>query len=160
MTKRSFNNLYIICYICSLSHYTMFNKETEYALRSLVYIQAQNLKDRKPGVDEIAGSTEAPRHFTAKILHRLVRSGFLLSAKGKGGGFFIDRDKPSVSILEVVKAVEGQKIFSGCVFGLKNCSNEDPCPLHNRYVSIRESLGELLSTETVLSLARKYQAYQ
>ncbi len=138
----------------------MFNKETEYALRSMVYIQAQNLKGRKPGVEEIAGATEAPRHFTAKILHRLARSGFLLSSKGKGGGFFIDREKPTVSILDVVKEVEGQKIFSGCVFGLKNCSNEHPCPLHSRYVSIRESLGEMLSTETILSLAMKYPAYQ
>ena len=138
----------------------MFNKETEYALRSMVYIQAQNLKGRKPGVDEIARATEAPRQFTAKILHRLVRSGFLLSSKGKGGGFNIDQEKPSVNIYDVVTAVEGHKIFSGCVFGLKNCSNESPCPLHNRYKSIRESLGELLSTETILSLAQKYQAYQ
>ncbi len=152
-----YSNFY---YICSHSHNNMFNKETEYALRSMVYIQAQNLKGRRPGVDEIARSTEAPRQFTAKILHRLVRSGFLLSSKGKGGGFIIDQEKPSVSIYEIVTAVEGQKIFSGCVFGLRNCSNESPCPLHNRYKSIRESLGELLSTETVLSLAQKYQAYQ
>jgi Rrf2 family protein len=138
----------------------MFNKETEYALRSLVYIQAQNLKGRKPGVDAIARTTEAPRQFTAKILHRLVRSGFLLSAKGKGGGFFLDKEKPSVNLLEVVTAVEGQKIFSGCVFGLRNCRKENPCPLHCRYISIRESLEELLSTETVLSLAEKYPAYQ
>ena len=89
-----------------------------------------------------------------------MRSGLLQSAKGKGGGFFIDREKPSLSIYDVVTALEGQKIFSGCVFGLNNCSNENPCPLHNRYKPIRESLGELLSAETVLSLASKYQAYQ
>ncbi len=138
----------------------MFNKETEYALRSLVYIQAQNLRGRKPGVDEIAGGTRAPRYFTAKILHRLVRSGFLLSLKGKGGGFFLDSTKPSVNLLEVVNAVEGTKIFSGCVFGLEQCNNSYPCPLHDRYKSIRESLEELLSTETVLSLAEKFPAYQ
>jgi Rrf2 family transcriptional regulator, iron-sulfur cluster assembly transcription factor len=138
----------------------MFNKETEYALRSLVYVQAQNLKGRKPGVDEISGATEAPRHFTAKILHRLVRGGFLLSTKGKGGGFFLDSGKPSVNLLEVVNAVEGSKIFSGCVFGLKECSHDNPCPLHYKYKSIRDSIEELLSTETVLSLAEKYPAYQ
>lgn len=138
----------------------MFNKETEYALRSLVYVQAQNLKGRKPGVKEIAGSTDAPRPFTAKILHRLVRSGFLLSSKGKGGGFAIDREKPSSNLLEVVSAMEGPKIFSGCVFGLKECNNNNPCPLHDKYLSIRDSIGGLLSNETILSLAEKYPAYQ
>ena len=59
MTKRSFNNLFNIYYICCRSYNGMFNKETEYALRSMVYIQAQNLKGRKPGLDEIARTTEA-----------------------------------------------------------------------------------------------------
>lgn len=138
----------------------MFNKETEYALRSLVYIQAQNLKGRKPGVEEIARSTGAPRQYMAKILHRFVRGGFLISLKGKGGGFFIDSEKPSTSLLEVVNTTEGPKIFSGCVFGLSQCNNDNPCPLHEKYKIIRDSIGELLTTETVLSLAEKYRAYQ
>ena len=67
----------------------MFNKETEYALRGLVYIQLQNLSNRKPGVAEIAEEIEAPHFFTAKILQRLVRNGFVVSLKGKSGGFFL-----------------------------------------------------------------------
>lgn len=137
----------------------MFNKETEYALRSLVYIQAQNLNDRRPGVDEIAKATEAPRQFTAKILHRLVRGGFLLSSKGKGGGFYLDRKKSSTVLRKVVTAIEGKNIFTDCVFGLKQCSCKNPCPLHERYKAIRESIDDLLSSETILSLAVKYPAY-
>ena len=74
----------------------MFNKETEYALRGLVYINLQNLKGRRPGTSEVAKEIEAPPFFTAKILQRLVRSGFLRSLKGKGGGFFFEPDKPSI----------------------------------------------------------------
>ena len=72
----------------------MFNKETEYALRGLVYIKLQNLKGRRPGTYEVAKEIEAPPFYTAKILQRLVRFGFLRSLKGKGGGFFFDPDKP------------------------------------------------------------------
>ena len=45
----------------------MFNKETEYALRGLVYINLQNLKGRRPGTSEVAKEIEAPPFFTAKI---------------------------------------------------------------------------------------------
>ena len=38
----------------------MFNKETEYALRGLVYIQLQNTNGRRPGIVEIAKEIEAP----------------------------------------------------------------------------------------------------
>ena len=67
----------------------MFNKETEYALRGLVYIKLQNLQGRRPGTVEMAKEIEAPQFFTAKILQRLVRFGFLESLKGKGGGFYL-----------------------------------------------------------------------
>ena len=80
----------------------MFNKETEYALRGLVYIQMQNIKGFRPGIDEISREIEAPRFFTAKILQRLVRMGFVMSLKGKGGGFFFDKEKPELTIKELI----------------------------------------------------------
>lgn len=133
----------------------MFNKETEYALRGLVYIQAQNTKGFRPGIDEIAREIEAPRFFTAKILQRLVRQGFINSLKGKGGGFYFDEDKSELSIKEVIRATEGDKIITGCGFGLKHCSEDNPCPLHEEYRSIRDAINRLVSSETVQSLARK-----
>ena len=134
----------------------MFNKETEYALRGLVYIQMQNFKGNRPGIDEIAREIEAPRFFTAKILQRLVRNGFVISLKGKGGGFYFDTGKSEVTIKELINNIEGNKIISGCGFGLKKCSPDNPCPLHNQYAPIRDAIDRLVSTETIQSLAKKY----
>ena len=133
----------------------MFNKETEYALRGLVYIKLQNLKGRRPGVSEVAKEIEAPQFYTAKILQRLVRSGFLKSVKGKGGGFFFDPETPDLQLIKLIRATEGDRSFSGCGFGLKQCSSENPCPLHEKYAVVRESINTLISEETVQSLAEK-----
>jgi Rrf2 family protein len=133
----------------------MFNKETEYALRGLVYINLQNLKGRRPGTSEVSKEIEAPPFFTAKILQRLVRSGFLRSLKGKGGGFFFDPDKPDLPLRNLISAIEGDRSFSGCSFGLKQCDSDHPCPLHEKYAPIKESLTRLISEETVQSLSEK-----
>ena len=133
----------------------MFNKETEYALRGLVYIKLQNLKDRRPGTTEIAKEIEAPQFYTAKILQRLVREGFLKSLKGKGGGFFFDPDKPDLHLSKLISATEGDKSYSGCGFGLKYCDEDNPCPMHERYAVIRDLINKLISEETVQSLAEK-----
>jgi len=135
----------------------MFNKETEYALRGLVYIQMQNMKGSRPGTDEIAREIEAPRFFTAKILQRLVRLGFVMSLKGKGGGFFFDKDKAELTIKELITAIEGHKIITGCGFGLKNCSTDNPCPLHDQYAPIREAIDRMVSSGTIQSLVREYK---
>jgi len=133
----------------------VFNKETEYALRSMVYIQVQNYNDKRPGISEIAKEIGAPPFYTAKILQRLVRQGFLNSLKGKGGGFYFDKSKSEIALKDLVSAIEGNKTFMGCGFGLKQCDDNNPCPLHNQFAPIREAIYKLLSKETIQGLAFK-----
>jgi Rrf2 family protein len=133
----------------------MFNKETEYAIRGLVYIKLQNLRNRRPGTAEVAREIEAPPFFTAKILQRLVRGGFLESLKGKGGGFYFDPEKEDLPLIKLVSAIEGDKSFNGCGFGLKYCDENNPCPVHEKYSPIRNSIIKLVSEETIQQLAEK-----
>ncbi len=133
----------------------MFSKETEYALRGLVYIQQQCSRGMKPGVDEIAREIDAPRFYAAKILQRLVRQGFLKSQKGKGGGFYFDPDEPELTLKDIIVSTEGDKTLVGCGFGMKHCNSENPCPLHYKYAPVRNALNELVSSETIQSLAKK-----
>ena len=134
----------------------MFNKETEYALRGLVYVQVQNMKGFKPGIAEIAQEIDAPPFYTGKIMQRLVKQGFLTSVKGKGGGFIFDESKPDISLKMIIQAIEGEKTYCGCGFGLKHCDETHPCPLHNQNAPIRNSIENLITSNTVQSLAREY----
>ncbi len=134
----------------------MFKKETEYALRALVYIQLQNYKERRPGIAEIASEIETPQSFTAKILQRLVKQGFVESLKGIKGGFFFDRDKEDLQLKKVIVSIEGNSLFNGCGFGLKHCDELNPCPLHYDYAPIRDGINKLVSEQTIQTLAKKY----
>lgn len=133
----------------------MFNKETEYAIRGLVYVKLQNLKRRRPGTSEIAREIDAPHFFTAKILQRLVRLGYLKSVKGKGGGFYFDENDPDLSLRDLIAATEGDSSISACGFGLKECDEKNPCPMHEKYAPIRESINKLVDEETVSRMAEK-----
>lgn len=136
----------------------MFNKETEYALRSLVYIQYQNNRQQTPGIEEISKEIEAPQAYVAKILQRMVRLGFVNSIKGKGGGFLFDELKSELTLKELILATEGGTILNGCGFGMKHCNSDNPCPLHDQYGPIRDAINKLVSEETIQSLARKENA--
>ena len=133
----------------------MFHKETEYALRGLVYIQAQNFEGHRPGIAEIAKQIDAPHFYTGKILQRMVRQGFIESQKGKGGGYFFDNKKPDLSLRQLIIATEGDKLFCGCGFGLKHCDDNNPCPLHDKFSFVRDALNQLVMGENVQSLAQK-----
>lgn len=133
----------------------MFSKETEYAMRSLVYIRKQNIYEKNPGVVEIAREIEAPPFYTGKILQNLVRRGLLASKKGKGGGFYFPEGKSNLLLKDLIEVTEGNHIFTSCGFGQKSCDCDNPCPLHEKYSKIRESLNKLVSTETIDSLTGK-----
>jgi len=133
----------------------MIAKSTEYAIRALVYIQLQNWKTKRPGAAEIAKEIDAPEAFSAKILHTLTKHKLLDSMKGRGGGFFFAENQPELTLYKVIIVLEGDSSFTRCGFGLRNCSNSNPCPLHDKYTVFREGFLTITRSETIGSMANK-----
>lgn len=133
----------------------MLSKSSEYAIRAMVSVQLQNWEGRRPGVEDVAKHIEAPVAFTAKILQPLTRHKLLHSAKGRGGGFFFSNEELEVTLFEVIKVIEGEGIFHRCGFGMKNCSDDNPCPLHHKYKEVRDQFESIVKNATVQSLAEK-----
>jgi Rrf2 family protein len=133
----------------------MWSKTTEYAIRALVQVAVSNNEGRRPGFREIAESIDAPVQFTAKILQTLSRALLLKSVRGRGGGFYFDPASEELKLAQVIRVLEGEKYFSGCVVGLPKCDENHPCPLHNEFIRIRTQLVELSQKETIQGLARK-----
>lgn len=133
----------------------MFGKTTEYAIRALVYIYIENKKGRRPGFKEVAKSIDSPEQFTGKVLQNLSRKGFMCSVKGRGGGFFFDLSAPELRLYDVIQSFENPQFFSGCGFGLNECNDANPCPLHTEYAFIRDEVYHLVISQTIQSLAEK-----
>jgi Rrf2 family protein len=81
-----------------------FTSACVYALRALVYL-ARHREGGFVRVEEIAGAPS--EGFLRKSLKPLVSAGVLRSARGPHGGFRLARPARSITLLEVVEAVEG-----------------------------------------------------
>lgn len=133
----------------------MLTRKTKYAIRALVYIQLKNWEKKRPGVTEIATKIEAPKAFSGKILQTLTKHKFLVSMKGRGGGYFFNNNQSNITLNDLVDLMEGDSSFNQCVFGLVNCNAEDPCPIHGQYIEVRDRFNEIIQTETIRSLAER-----
>lgn len=127
----------------------MFSKTCEYALRAVIFIAQKSQAGDKVGIKEIAAGINSPEYFIAKILQDLGKKGIIKSVKGPNGGFFMDKENLSLSLADVVKAFDGEKIFTGCALGLPECSEELPCPLHHEFKVIRKALREMLENSEI-----------
>src|SRR5690606_34150194 len=127
----------------------MFSKTCEYAIRAMIFIAQKTKEGRRVGIKEIAKGIDSPEHFIAKILQELSRKGLLQSAKGPNGGFYLDENSLDQPLADIVRAVDGDKIFQGCGLGLKQCSESHPCPIHHDFKKIRKGLLEMLEKAKV-----------
>lgn len=131
----------------------MFSQATKYAIKSVIYVWTKSLEDRKVGAKEIGTEIDAPEAFTAKILQSLVKAKIIGSNKGPNGGFFTDESHAKITLKDVVKAIDGDHLFSGCGLGLPKCSEKNPCPLHFEIVKVRQGIDVMLTSKSIKLLA-------
>lgn len=126
----------------------MFSKTCQYAIRAVIFISKMSSEGERVGIKEIAKGIDSPEHFIAKILQDLSKRGLITSYKGPNGGFFIEEDS-TCTIADIVLAIDGNKIFSGCALGLDYCSEAKPCPIHNEFKVVRDELSRILHNAKV-----------
>ena len=131
----------------------MFSKACEYGIRAVIYIWSQNDKGKKLGIKDICKEIDAPEFFTAKVLQALVKQRIINSAKGPNGGFYVDKTQENLTLMDLVIAIDGDQLFTGCGLGLRQCSEETPCPIHNDFKIIRGELSEMLKNKKLVDLA-------
>ena len=132
----------------------MFSKTCEYGIRAVIYISAKGSQENKIGIPTIGKNIEAPVQFTAKILQTLVHNDIVSSQKGVNGGFYLNKQQKQKQLIEVVRAIDGDKLFSGCGLGLKSCSEDEPCPLHDKFKAIRSSLKKMMEQTTIDEMSK------
>lgn len=134
----------------------ILSKSCEYAIRAVVYLAHKSNKGEKTGISEVSEAIDSPLHFTGKILQTLARKKVISSIKGPNGGFFL-ADPASVYLADIVRAIDGNGLFSSCVMGLKSCSDTKPCPLHEQIKPIRTELLIEFSKKSVLEMVQEFE---
>lgn len=134
----------------------MFSKSTEYTLRAIIYLAQKSSPERKVGIAELAEAIDSPKSFTAKLIQVLTRNQILISSTpGPSGGLYLTDKAKKKSLLHVLRVLDEEEIISGCILGLRECSEKNPCPLHDRYKDIKPQLLDMLEHKTIDDLARE-----
>ena len=133
----------------------MFSKSCEYAVKAMIFVAQKSKNNARVGIKEIAEGTAAPVSFMAKIMQDLSRKRLIQSIKGPNGGFFMEEKDLTSSIADIVKAIDGDGIYTDCVLGLKACSEKSPCPVHFEYKEIKKKLIHMIESSTIVDFNTK-----
>ena len=127
------------------------NLESDYAVRIVQYLAQSN---ERRDAQSIADSTCVSLRFTLKIMRKLVAADIVQSFKGAHGGYTLSRPASSITLRQVIEAVEGPYRFSRCVdngYACK-CSSVTACPFHSVFDDITQMVIQKLDEATFDSL--------
>lgn len=122
----------------------LFSRKAEIGIKAIIYLSTKEI-DEIIDVGTIAKELQVPKLFAAKILQQLARAKLIGSRKGKFGGFYKTEASMKTKIIKIIEVLDGLDIFSKCVFGFPNCSNDEPCPVHSFWGEIRDKIYKMFS---------------
>ncbi|MBI2423541.1 MAG: Rrf2 family transcriptional regulator [Candidatus Hydrogenedentes bacterium] len=135
----------------------MLSKTAKHALRALVLL-AQAPQGEPQGAADIAARIDAPKNYLSKMLKVLAEHGVLASQKGMGGGFILARPANEIRLLDIVDPFDRVRHWTDCIMGMRACSSEKPCALHDKAAAVRTGYIQLLEESTLADAAEMGEA--
>ena len=131
----------------------------DYALRIMMYMAG--LPDgQRVGRSSIAAVTEVPEAYLAKILQLLVKARLIRSRPGVRGGFELSRVPATLSILEVIEAVDGPAAMTACVVDESACDRAPWCSIREVLAEAQAEMLSVLQKATIGRLAQSFTEHQ
>ena len=133
------------------------SKKADYALIAVKHL-AQKRDVPSTSAREIAECYDIPIELMAKVLQRLVRTGLLISHQGTRGGYALSRPSTSITVADVIQAIDGPLTVTACSTENADCEQYGKCSIRDPLWRIRERIVAALGTVTVAEMAAEHDA--
>jgi len=130
------------------------SQSTGYAIQALSCLE-------EPGgqpylVQVVAQCTGISPSYLSKLMQRLTKKGLVVARRGRKGGVTLARPAREITLWDLAEAVDGATWRDHCVMGLKDCSDERPCELHDQWMTTRDPLLERMRSLTLADLGARH----
>ncbi|MFQ6676427.1 MAG: RrF2 family transcriptional regulator, partial [Fidelibacterota bacterium] len=126
----------------------LLSKASEYAVRLVLYLVSHPVETFTP-LGRIASETGISFFQLSKVAQVLIKAGILTSYTGPNGGVNLARPPDMLRLFDVVSAVEGRTVLDGCVLGLAECGENNPCPVHSYWKEARDVITRMFKERTL-----------
>jgi len=127
-------------------------KRTDYGLMALSFLAARE-EGEASTAKSIAECYGIPAELLAKTMQLLARSGIVESRNGPKGGYVLSRRPETITIAEVIRAIEGPIAMAICQSGeASDCDQFLKCPIVQPMGRVQKKVTELLEGMTLLDM--------
>ena len=96
------------------------SKFTDYTFRVLIYMATH--QEELYTVEQLATKLEVSEHHLKKVIHKLAKTEYLISIKGRSGGLKLGLPPEEINLGEVLKVTEDNLCIVECIKSEMNCN--------------------------------------
>ena len=127
------------------------NRITDYAI--VVLAQMAREPERLATAPHLAQDPTVPLPTVSKVLKDLAREGVLVSERGAHGGYRLARPPAEITVLEIIRALEGPVSLTACVDGTEgNCGVESLCPMRGNWDRVNRAIRAALESVSLADM--------
>lgn len=134
------------------------SKKGEYALKALVELAINHDKGVAVTlINDIAERENIPPKYLEHILLSLKNAGILISKRGVGGGYSLNRPSEKISLGEIIRIVDGPLAPLNCVSTSAriSCPDEPSCGLYSVMLDVRNAIANIVDNISLKDIAKK-----
>lgn len=131
----------------------MLSQRAKYAIRAMQEM-ARIPQGQTVQAGELAERIKAPLHFLEGILLELRREGFLMSKRGRSGGYMLARPSDMISMADLIRLIDGPLALTPCASRTayarcEDCPTPDDCQLRLVLLAARDAMARVLESSTL-----------
>jgi len=125
-----------------------------YALRAVLSL-AQSNGTKPVSIKQLAAQEKLSPEFLEQIFFKLKNTGVIISTRGPGGGFKLNRDPKDITLLEIIEGAGEETDITPCASlttQRKECPEMKDCNAHKVWKKTAEYVKDYFSGITLESI--------
>ncbi|MEN6428691.1 MAG: Rrf2 family transcriptional regulator [Phycisphaerales bacterium] len=131
----------------------ILRRNTDYALRLLVGLTKRG-GGTAVATRVLAKEQDVPYQLACKLMQQLHAAKLVQSCMGPKGGFRLGGDPDAISLLDVVRVIQGPLSLNRCLLNDACCPRKEGCPVRARMGELQGRMDEYLGSVTLAELLR------
>lgn len=133
-------------------------RRADYAIRATLDLAHHAPTGDRRKARAIADEMSIPATYVPQIMAELVRAGIVRSVAGPDGGYVLAVAPEEITLLQILRAVDGAIASTACVLRGGPCRWEEACAVHDPWMQAQDALLGSLDATTFADLVRNDRA--
>lgn len=126
-------------------------QHADFALRVLMFLRVA--PGRRGSIAEIAAAHRISRNHLDKVVQRMSAAGLVETSRGRGGGVRLERQPGSITVGDVIRAMEDDFAVVECLGPARYCRVAGVCGARSVFAKALDSYFAVLDLATLDDIA-------